>query len=295
VHPTGGSLRVFRHFSWLEVDSVKVALPRLAHQRVTRAVGRYTNTMKRFSLFITLLLTCAIAFGVLVFLDSLFDRRETKTNRFSQFYSIEPKSLLDTLEEGNVDAFAPIVADESPFLPPDQQIPVTWTQEDYLRIADALFTFLWDDGLDSWQLNSMSFDLNCTDFSIGLQEGDFTFFKNQQASDAETRLERFIRIDPRNKYIYIAEYAYYPKLANWSSIDLKNNKFSASKILQIADKAGAKAKRESVENACDIHLLLAPGSPRYDGWQIYFRRADKDRTKLLYVEVDPFTGETSLP
>jgi len=40
VHPTGGSLRVFRHFAWLEVDSVKVASSRPAHQRVTRTVSR---------------------------------------------------------------------------------------------------------------------------------------------------------------------------------------------------------------------------------------------------------------
>ncbi|HKY53361.1 MAG TPA: hypothetical protein VJM08_03605 [Anaerolineales bacterium] len=39
VHPTGGSLRVFEHFVWLEVGSVKMALPRPAHQRVTPAVG----------------------------------------------------------------------------------------------------------------------------------------------------------------------------------------------------------------------------------------------------------------
>jgi hypothetical protein len=40
VHPTGGSLRVFTQFAWLEVGSVKLALSRPAHQRVTRAVGR---------------------------------------------------------------------------------------------------------------------------------------------------------------------------------------------------------------------------------------------------------------
>ena len=40
VHPTGGSLRVFRQFSWLKVGSIKMALPRPAHQRVTQAVGR---------------------------------------------------------------------------------------------------------------------------------------------------------------------------------------------------------------------------------------------------------------
>ena len=42
VHPTGGSLRVFRQFAWLGVGSGKVALSRLTHQRVTQAVGRLT-------------------------------------------------------------------------------------------------------------------------------------------------------------------------------------------------------------------------------------------------------------
>src|SRR5512143_1280777 len=40
VHPTGGSLRVFKHFAWLEVGSDKIAWSRPAHQRVTHTVGR---------------------------------------------------------------------------------------------------------------------------------------------------------------------------------------------------------------------------------------------------------------
>jgi len=36
----GGSLRVFKRFSWLEVDSVKLALSRPTHQRVTHTVRR---------------------------------------------------------------------------------------------------------------------------------------------------------------------------------------------------------------------------------------------------------------
>src|ERR1041385_2083980 len=39
VHPTGGTLRVFRLFAWLQVGSTKMALPRPAHQRVTQTVG----------------------------------------------------------------------------------------------------------------------------------------------------------------------------------------------------------------------------------------------------------------
>ena len=38
MHPTGGSLRVFKHFVWLEVGSVKAALSRPAHKRLDAAV-----------------------------------------------------------------------------------------------------------------------------------------------------------------------------------------------------------------------------------------------------------------
>jgi SAM-dependent methyltransferase len=40
LHPTGETLRVFKHFSWLEVDSVKTALSCPAHLRVTHTVRR---------------------------------------------------------------------------------------------------------------------------------------------------------------------------------------------------------------------------------------------------------------
>ena len=39
VHPTGGSLCVFKQFGWLGADSDKVALSRPTHQRVTQTVG----------------------------------------------------------------------------------------------------------------------------------------------------------------------------------------------------------------------------------------------------------------
>jgi hypothetical protein len=39
----GGSLRVFKHFARLEVDSVKIGLSQPTHQRVTQAVRRLSN------------------------------------------------------------------------------------------------------------------------------------------------------------------------------------------------------------------------------------------------------------
>jgi hypothetical protein len=46
VHPTGGSLRVFKQFVWLEVGSGKMALPRPAHPRVTLTVGLLVTKSK---------------------------------------------------------------------------------------------------------------------------------------------------------------------------------------------------------------------------------------------------------
>ena len=47
VHPTGGSLRVFRQFAWLEAGSVKMVLPRPTHQRVTHTVGRLVGLPRK--------------------------------------------------------------------------------------------------------------------------------------------------------------------------------------------------------------------------------------------------------
>ncbi len=46
MHPTGGTRRVFKQFSWLEVSPSKVALSPPAHQRVTLTVGQFLGSQK---------------------------------------------------------------------------------------------------------------------------------------------------------------------------------------------------------------------------------------------------------
>jgi hypothetical protein len=48
VHPTSGSLRVFRHFVWLQAGSGKTAFSRPAHLRVTQAVRPARKFLFRF-------------------------------------------------------------------------------------------------------------------------------------------------------------------------------------------------------------------------------------------------------
>lgn len=218
-----------------------------------------------------------------------FDESEDETNLFYHYYSIQPESLLGELEAGNIDVFLPVTERPSP-IPPDQQIPVPWTQVDYLGIANALYAFIWGDTLDGWQLNSMDFGLRCTEYEVGLQDGNFRFFKVVETGGRESRRELIINIYPRGKYVFITENEYYPKLVDWESIDLGQNQLSASDVLQIAENAGGEGKRLFVDNACDISIWLSPDYARYRGWVVHYYR-ESGTTTLFQVSIDPVTGE----
>jgi hypothetical protein len=57
VHPTGGSLRVFRQFAWLEVGSGKAALSRPAHQPVTHTVSPHFKDIMTNKIAAVILIT----------------------------------------------------------------------------------------------------------------------------------------------------------------------------------------------------------------------------------------------
>jgi hypothetical protein len=251
--------------------------------------------MKRFILPISLCLICAACFGVLVLLESASDRREEKTNIFNQLYSIEPKSLLGDIAQGKEDIFIPI-EEEPPWPAPDQQIPVPWMQEDYLHISNALFEFVWNDSLDGWQLYVLFFNLDCTQHDFGFQSGIFYFFKDVEINGNESRIERLVNIDPRNKTVGVTENKYYPRLTDWTSIPLNESILSAEEALQRAENAGGKEKRLFVTNACEISLTFHHDHGWWNNklwWDVGYSQLDDEgrSTTLFAVDIDPYTGE----
>lgn len=255
--------------------------------------------MKRFILAIplpiSLFLICVACFGILALLESVSDRREDKTNNFNQLYSIEPASLLDDIAQGKIDVFIPI-DEEPPWPAPDQQIPVPWTQEDYLHIANALFEVIWNDTLDGWQLYAAFFNLDCTQHDIGFQSGIFIFFKNVEINGNKSRIERIVNIDPRDKTVDVAENRYFPRLADWTSMPLNENLLSAEEALQRAENAGGKEKRLSVMNACYISLTFHHDYGWWNRklwWVVgYSQIGDNGHpTRLFTVDISPYTGE----
>jgi hypothetical protein len=255
--------------------------------------------MKRFILAIplpiSLSLICVACFGVLVLLESMSDRREETTKLFDQLYSIEPESLLSEIEQGKTDVFSPIDV-EPPWPSPDQQVPVPWTQADYLHIANVVIEHVWNDTVDGWQISSVYFNRGCTEYDIGFQTGEFTFFKNEEVNGNKSRIWRDVNIIPRNKTVDVAEYRAYPRLVDLSPIPLDENLLSAEKALQKAEEEGGIEKRLSVTNDCYISLSLIQDFSLWNKkwwWRArYTGKDDKGRPISIFtVDISPYTGE----
>lgn len=221
-----------------------------------------------------------------------FETREPMTITYEQYYSIDPPSLLKSLDQNGDTPFLPV--EDRPDLPPQaQQIPVAWKQADYMHIVNALFTDIWGETTDGWFLNSMYFALGCTKIDNGFQNADFRYFRNEQTQEQEARIERYIAIDPRSKSIYVEERIYSPQLVDLASVDLKQLNFSADDVLVLAESNGGKEKRLAVDNVCDITLSLSPGSASYRGWNVSY--SNSDVSNLFEMWVDPITGEIHSP
>jgi hypothetical protein len=218
---------------------------------------------------------------------------EQQSTLIDQYYSVDPITLLASLKRSDLSGLVP-VQDEPEPLPEGQQILVTWSQADYLSIANILREGLIGYSSYNWQLNSMDFRLSCTQVTNGFQNGRFTFFSVVKEQDQETRITSFIDIDPRGKFIHLVEEKYYPKLVDWKVIDVAGLKISADQALQIAEMNGGKDNREAVGNACYISLVLSPGPARNNGWIIRYTRSD-EIASFFSIVIDPYTGEFRVP
>jgi hypothetical protein len=175
-----------------------------------------------------------------------------------------------------------------------EQFSVNWDQETYFYIVKAIYQYVWGETLEGWHLNNMDFELTCNEIEIGLQNGRFEFFRDEITSQGESRITRFIDIDPRSNFINVTERVYFPKLVDWKSIDLTTMKNSAGVALHISETNGGEEKRLSIGNNCNISMWLNPDVARYRGWNILYTR-NSDGAKIFRIQVDPITGKIHFP
>jgi hypothetical protein len=98
VHPTGGSLRVFKQFVWLEADSVKMTLSRPTHQRVTQAVGRSPsdNYIQGYIMDINLLIgIVGLILSIVGIVDAIYVRKKSNQKKNLVYEVIPPVSIAE--------------------------------------------------------------------------------------------------------------------------------------------------------------------------------------------------------
>lgn len=212
------------------------------------------------------------------------DQRENETITNIQYFSIEPKSLLELVSQGKEAAFISI-RDEPELSSSSKGEPVSWDQIDYFQIAEALHELVWGESLETWDLYRMDFSSGCDQIDIGFQYAQFVFFKVINLDGQETRVGHFIEIDPSRNFIQAIETEYYPNLANWKTIDLATVKVSASEALRIAEKDGGLEKRTAVKNECSVSVGISRDTVVYDGWLVIYSPS------VFIDKIDPGTGK----
>jgi hypothetical protein len=216
------------------------------------------------------------------------DKQEKQTTTKQIFYQINPQTILSILDEGKNDIFYSPTSEPPEIVPKSKQKAVTWTQDDYSRIAYTLHRYVWNESMDDWKLDRIDFFLGCADVDYGIQNMRFEFFKNIQIGNHQKRMVELIDIDPRNNYVNLFQQEYNPKLVDWREWDQKAIRFSADDILAIAERNSGKTNRLLVANRCNIQAGLAGNTIQFYGWLLEY--VDLKDQVLLRFEVDPYTG-----
>ena len=235
------------------------------------------------------LMLAPVIAGMILSCLTLSVRKERLVSSDSQDYRIDPDTLLERLEQGKTDIFTPLTATQAA-VPSTPGPPVRWSQADYERIVQALFRIVFQESLENWKLVDIVLDVDCANVDRGTYtDAQFRFFKIIHTRQEESKIERNILILPLKRLVSWDDQEWYPKVTDWTPLNLAQFKISAEEALQIAEKNGGSEARGAVENACTI--TTAAGLVRLKGWNTFYTPSDNNLKTLFDVDIDPVSGE----
>jgi len=213
-------------------------------------------------------------------------RREEIVLEEEGYYLINPDTILAEIAQGKTDVFT------QQNIPPETQISnsfntVQWNQEDYLDIIRALYSFVWNESIEDWNIRHILFSMNCEDINSGPQFAYFILYRVDNVRETESRFERQIYIDPSNGSVKWSEVEYYPNLVHQRPIELAQYKVSISNALQIAERNGGEKARTGVDNNCIVRTQLFNSNNQ---WRVSYLQV----LDLFVVDVDALTGEYAI-
>lgn len=212
-------------------------------------------------------------------------------------YKIDPQTILDSIENKELDIFTPISSHSKNNSPVWEYGTFSWKQEDYLKIANALHQTVWDEPLNEWLIEKGKFLQFSYPDSKGFEYANLVFYKRQ--NNEYTVHE--ISIDPLFNTATTSEDIYYDT-DEWTGFNLDSLFIkSADQALLIADKNGGNKACVNAKSQCDIGLWLGPTMqetsrflyiPIYQyNWEwIVSYYSTKSGDEIFSADIDPFNG-----
>jgi hypothetical protein len=129
------------------------------------------------------------------------------------------------------------------------------------------------------------FDTSCKENPADFESATFIFYQLIFQQRELKYNARAIEISLLNRNIsWGGDNIFYRPVFGANVIDLDKLKISADEALSIAEENGGKTMRQSVQNDCDLYLVL-------DGnWQVVY-----DGSSTLKINIDPYTGKIITP
>lgn len=217
----------------------------------------------------------------------LLDNRNNVGN-----FKINPDTFLQAIRNNSTNIYLPDnrSIEELDFTVPElYENLVQWSQNDYLEITKSLNKHVWHDNLDDWLLYRMIFGTRCQDNPSGFENGTLTYYKTIFRNNQIRYTTRDMIASPKYMSIIWGGGTEYPHpLFGWKNIDLNKIKITAEDALRIAEENGGQETRLSVQNKCDIHVILLRGN--YDGWLVYYNNR-LGSTNGFEVRINYTTGK----
>ena len=172
--------------------------------------------------------------------------------------AINPATLLDDIRGGKklVLQVQKDTPDNPPFI-----MPIGWSQNDFLEVAQAYQQVIWQDDPYLWHLYGVEFHTTCDNASGKFGMAEFYYYQAITKGGENLYSVRAIEIEP--EYGYLAWYEdgiiSRSRFGTLTEINMENiTKIPAEKALPLADQRGGNDYRKKENNICNISVFMTP-------------------------------------
>ena len=184
---------------------------------------------------------------------------------------INPATVLDDIHKGKKLALQ-IQPEPYPDNPPFI-MPIHWSQNDFLEVAQAYGKVIWQDDLNLWHLHHISLSKKCDSSDGKFTDAEFLYYQEVTKGKDNLYSVRAIVLSPEYGQLTWGGDTFYPRprYFGWTEIDRMNiAKVPAEEALVLADQRGGNEYRKSVNNLCKIFVLMSPPDLKRMDWSVTY-------------------------